>query len=261
MTTSVVQPWFEARDVGDGVVQLWEPAVEAFLRCNVWLVHGRDRHLLVDTGLGVGSLREAIAGYLDRPVAAVATHTHYDHVGCMHEFEDRRVHPAEAEHLASPPPGHAKLHMSQFPDRLRNWMADVGYAPDDGELLTGHPTEDFDPATFATVPAQPTELLDEGDVVDLGDRAFQVVHLPGHTPGSIGLWEQATGILFTGDAVYDGPLLDIAPNSDIPTYIETMRRLRTIPVSVMHGGHGPSGGRDRFVELIDEYLRAKEGGT
>ena len=42
----------------------------------------------------------------------------------------------------------------------------------------------------------------------LGDRHFEVLHLPGHSPGSIGLWERRTGILFSGDALYDGPLLD-----------------------------------------------------
>ena len=45
-------------------------------------------------------------------------------------------------------------------------------------------------------------------MVDIGNRHFEVLHLPGHSPGSIGLWEEASGTLFSGDAVYDGPLLD-----------------------------------------------------
>ena len=50
--------------------------------------------------------------------------------------------------------------------------------------------------------------IGEGDVIDLGDRAFEVLHLPGHSPGSIGLWDPAAGTLFSGDAIYDGPLLE-----------------------------------------------------
>jgi glyoxylase-like metal-dependent hydrolase (beta-lactamase superfamily II) len=97
-------------------------------------------------------------------------------------------------------------------------------------------------------------VLDDGDGVDLGDRAFEVLHLPGHSPGSIGLWEEATGTLFSGDAVYDGPLLDQLDGSDVDAYLSTMRRLRDLPVAVVHGGHEPSFGRERLVELCDAYL-------
>ena len=44
-----------------------------------------------------------------------------------------------------------------------------------------------------------------GDVIDLGDRAFEVIHTPGHSPGGIGLLERKTGIFLSGDIVYDGP--------------------------------------------------------
>jgi glyoxylase-like metal-dependent hydrolase (beta-lactamase superfamily II) len=97
-------------------------------------------------------------------------------------------------------------------------------------------------------------ILDEGDVIDLGDRAFEVLHLPGHSPGSIGLWESATGTLFSGDALYDGPLLDEVPGADIDAYVNTMDRLRRLPVEVVHAGHDPSFGRERLVELTTAYL-------
>jgi glyoxylase-like metal-dependent hydrolase (beta-lactamase superfamily II) len=98
-------------------------------------------------------------------------------------------------------------------------------------------------------------VLEEGDVVDLGDRSFEVLHLPGHSPGSIGLWEAATGILFSGDAVYDGPLLDELDGCcDIDAYVATMRRLWDLPVTVVHGGHEPSFGRARLVAICDDYL-------
>ena len=77
--------------------------------------------------------------------------------------------------------------------------------------------------------------------------------MPGHSPGSIGLWEAATGILFSGDAVYDGPLLDELEGSSIPDYVATMRRLRELPVRVVHGGHDPSFGRERLVALAEAY--------
>ena len=76
-------------------------------------------------------------------------------------------------------------------------------------------------------------------------------------PGSIGLWEAATGVLFSGDAVYDGPLLDELPGSDIAAYLKTMERLLELPVTVVHAGHDPSFGRDRLRELARAYLDAR----
>ena len=103
-----------------------------------------------------------------------------------------------------------------------------------------------------------TRLVDEGDVIDLGDRvSSQVLHLPGHSPGSIGLWEATTGTLFSGDALYDGPLLDLLPGSDLDDYRATMERLATLPVTVVHGGHDPSFGRDRMHKLITDYLESR----
>ncbi len=73
-------------------------------------------------------------------------------------------------------------------------------------------------------------------------------------PGSIGLWEASTGILFSGDAVYDGPLLDELEGSNIDDYVKTMERLRDLPVTAVHGGHEASFDRDRLVEICDDYL-------
>ena len=104
------------------------------------------------------------------------------------------------------------------------------------------------------LPAPATRPVDEGDVIEVGGRRFEILHLPGHSPGSIGLWEAETGILFSGDAIYDGPLLDELPGSDISIYVATMKRLRDLPVTVVHAGHDPSFGRDRLRELCDAYL-------
>ncbi|WP_368411593.1 hypothetical protein [Amphritea sp. 1_MG-2023] len=65
------------------------------------------------------------------------------------------------------------------------------------------------------------------------------------------------GILFSGDAIYDGPLIDNADDSVVEDYIKTIRRLRDLPVSVVHGGHDHSFGSKRLIELCDNYLRSK----
>ena len=49
-------------------------------------------------------------------------------------------------------------------------------------------------------------------------------------------------------------LIDDAFHSDRNAYVETLKTLRGLPVRVVHGGHFPSFGRDRFIELIDAHL-------
>jgi len=252
----IADHWFERKRVDDDITLLWEPHVDPLIRCNIWHVRGRDNDLLVDTGLGVASLREAARDLFDKPVTAVATHIHYDHVGSLHEFEARLIHHAEAAQMADYT-DFAALELRGLPDDLLAPLVEAGYEIPD-TLLSAAPDADFDPAAYRITSTRPTRSVDEGDAVDLGDRRFEVLHLPGHSPGSIGLWESSTGTLFSGDAVYDGPLIDTLPDSDIAAYVRTMKRLREIPVSVVHAGHDPSFGRERLRELVDAYLAVRD---
>lgn len=232
--------WYRVQAHADGISQIDEINIKPFFRCNIWHVRGRDRDLLLDSGMGVVSLRRQISALAERPVMAVASHAHFDHIGNHHEFADRAIHRAEADILAHP--------------TRSATLADL-YVSD--EIFTALPPGDYDSSRYDVVPAPATRLLEDGDVIDLGDRAFEVMHLPGHSPGSIALWEKATGILFSGDVVYDGPLIDDCYHSDIDDYIASMERLRRLPVTVVHGGHFPSFGPERFRVLIDEYLAGK----
>jgi glyoxylase-like metal-dependent hydrolase (beta-lactamase superfamily II) len=94
-------------------------------------------------------------------------------------------------------------------------------------------------------------------VIDLGDRVFEVIHTPGHSPGGIALFEKKTGTLLSGDIIYDGPLIDDAYHSLIEDYIATLERMRAMQPSIVHGGHFPSFGGTRYRQIIDEYLAGK----
>jgi glyoxylase-like metal-dependent hydrolase (beta-lactamase superfamily II) len=229
-----------------------EPHVAAFARCNIWHVRGRDRDLLIDTGLGLASLREAAQDLFDRPLTAILTHAHFDHVGGAHEFSDRRAHAAEAAELAHPV-GFAGLTASDLGEELVSQLRAAGY--DIPEIML----DALPHATFSLhgyrVPEAPALTISEGEILDLGNRHFEVMHLPGHSPGSIGLWEARTGVLFSGDAIYDGPLLYELPGSSPSDYIPTLERLLELDVSVVHAGHDPSFGRERLREIASNYLR------
>jgi glyoxylase-like metal-dependent hydrolase (beta-lactamase superfamily II) len=252
----IADRWFEIQRIDDAITLLFEPHVIPFMRCNIWHVRGRDRDLMIDTGMGFASLVEAARHLLDKPVAAVATHTHADHIGGHHEFDASIVHRHEADNLRSPTPDGTLLY-ADFGEGepVRHRVADY---PIDGGLITALPHADYDLRSYRILPAKVTEIVEEGSIVDLGDRQFEVLHLPGHSPGSIGLWEASTGTLFSGDAIYDGPLLDELLTSNIPTYVRTMKRLRDLPVTVVHAGHDPSFGRQRLIELAGAYLAERD---
>jgi glyoxylase-like metal-dependent hydrolase (beta-lactamase superfamily II) len=243
----VAERWFEHATVGDGIVRIIEPHVDPFLRANLYLVSGRDRDVLIDAGLGLASLKDELPELFERRVLAVATHRHFDHVGGLFEFDAVAVHREDAEAVASGVP--ASLIAGDYPPE------EVSSPDPSAPLLTAIPSEGFDPAAYRVEPVTPALLLEEGDVLDLGERKLEVLHLPGHTPGEIGLWEDETGTLFSGDCVYEsGVLLDELPESNIGDYVESMERLRDLPVRVVHGGHDDRFGRARLLELIDEYV-------
>ena len=231
--------WYEILPKADGVTLIHEPWIKPFFRCNMWHVRGRDRDLLFDTGLGAVPLRRSVPLLRKCEIICVASHTHFDHIGSHHEFSDRCVHCAEAAILAEP---------------RKEWTLADRYATDD--MFDGFP-EDWDAATYTVMAAPAGRMLGEGDEIDLGDRVFEVIHTPGHSPGGIALWEAKTGTLLSGDIVYDGPLIDDTYHADLGDYGRSLRRLAQLPAEVVHGGHFPSFGRARLRSLIDEYLSGR----
>jgi glyoxylase-like metal-dependent hydrolase (beta-lactamase superfamily II) len=121
-------------------------------------------------------------------------------------------------------------------------------------LLDARPHAAFDPRAYRVLGAAPTWVLEEGHVIDLGNRQLTVLHLPGHSSGSIGLWEPRTGTLFSGDTIYDGPLIDGLPENRRAEYGGSLRRLLELPVRVVHAGHDPSFDGDRLRSLAMHYL-------
>jgi glyoxylase-like metal-dependent hydrolase (beta-lactamase superfamily II) len=256
MLFPIAGSWFERTIISDDISLITEPHVVPLLRCNIWHIRGLDRDLMVDTGLGVQSLSTFAAEFLDKPVTAVATHVHIDHIGCHHEFGTCLVHEAEHKGLVNPQ-RLTSLSGTEFdPFDLATLMLPPIEGYDiSGPMITALPYASYDLSTFTTKAAPQATIIEEGDLVDIGDRAFEVLHLPGHSPGGIGLWEKETGTLFSGDAIYDGPLLDNLHHSNIEQYVATFERLRRLPIKTVHAGHDPSFGAGRLMEITDEYLK------
>lgn len=235
--------WFSKTEVDAHTTMLTEPFVHDFVRANIWHFSGRDVDLLVDTGMGIRPLAPRIETPDGKPLIVVATHIHLDHVGSLHEFPLRAGPRMSAAHFDSMDDAVTYAYMFHTLEGA----------------VTKLPAPGWKAADYRIPPAPLTRALDEGDVVDLGDRQFRVLHLPGHSPDSIALFDEADGLFFAGDAIYDAMLIDDLPDSDRAAYRGTMRRLLDLPVSIGHGGHGPSFDGKRMREIASAYLRRTEG--
>ena len=240
MKTVQAHDWYRIDSRGDGIRHICEPHIKPFYRCNIWHVQGRSADMLVDSGMGVVSLREQVPIVTQKSCIAVASHTHFDHIGCHHEFEHRVIHSSEANILANP-------------DRDNTLAED--YVKDD--IFTRLPPL-YSSTAYNVKAAPATRIVEDGDVIDLGDRHFEVIHTPGHSPGGIALWEAETGVLFTGDIVYDGPLIEDGYQANSQDYFNSMKRLFDIPVRIVHGGHFPSYDGKRHREIIRQWLDDRE---
>ena len=124
------------------------------------------------------------------------------------------------------------------------------------EMFEAHPDCPLCYAEYRVRAAPATRLIEDGDVVDLGNRVLQVLHTPGHSPGGISLWEASTQTLFSGDILYDGPLIEDAYHSNLEDYAQSLARLRELPVRTVHGGHFASFSGQRMRELINAWFDA-----
>lgn len=235
-------PWFQTEPVNPGVQRFIEKPVHSFYRANLYRIKGRDFDIQLDFGVSIKSLTE-VSPADGHPVLAIASHAHVDHIGSFHDYARRAGHRLEADTFAN----------LDDDGTVESWFRRQPGAVD----TLPYPSWTMD--DFRIVPAPLTEFLDEGDVVDLGDRKFTVLHLPGHSPGSIALLDEHNGEFFSADAMYDGGIVDDVPTSNVASYLGTMKRLVELDIAVGYGGHGPDFDRKRMREIAEAYIASRGG--
>ena len=183
-----------------------------------YLLIGSDRALLIDTGLGICNICEQVRKLTDKPVTAVATHIHWDHIGGHKYFPDFYAHKAELDWLDGGFPLPAQA--------VKNMVADRCELPGD-----------FDINKYEIFQGEPSRVLDDGDTIDLGGRTIQALYTPGHSPGHLCFWEAERGHLFSGDLVYKGTLFANYPSTDPQSYLISLEKIAALPTKHIFPGH------------------------
>lgn len=150
-----------------------------------FLLTGREKALLIDSGMQVHNAREIAESLTDLPVFLLNTHADMDHIGSNAEFAECYMHPEE----------------------MVNYHVNNTVIP-----------------------------VNDGDILDLGDRPLQIIHLPGHTAGSIAVLDMNNRVLISGDPIQqNGRIFMFGAHRNMNDYIKSLAKLNQMT--------------DRFEEL------------
>ena len=244
------------REVMKDIFRIPVPLPDNPLReLNCYLIRGRERNLLIDTGFRMEACRRALfsglreLGVRMTDTDVLLTHLHSDHTGLLPE-------------VAAP-------ESRVFIDDLdRDWIVaktrfELERQDDARYAATGIPA-DMLKAVAETHPGRryaPDPGFDRytslstGDTLEVGRYRLQAIRTPGHTPSHLCLWMEEQQAMFTGDHV----LFDITPNiaswpnleNALGRYLESLKQVRAFPVRTALPAHRASGD---FHARIDALL-------
>ncbi len=226
----------QSKLIYDGIWQIEGPANDL-----MYLVLGKQKAMLVDTGMGIGNLANEVRKITSLPVSVINTHGHPDHAG-----------------------GNPNFSQAWFPvkdlDIMRIMCTDEYRIMDVQNIMQGNNSEKA-ALISAMVKYKEIDLLpyQEGTTFDLGERKFSAVEIPGHTPGSMGLYNSNEQILFAGDSLVSGQVWMYLEHSlSLQTYYNALQHLQegTPELKTIFTGHLPG---PATPDLLDDLIQcAKE---
>lgn len=207
-----------------------------------YLLNGTEHSLLIDTGLGICNIYDEVIKLTDKPIIAVATHIHWDHIGGHNYFSDFYVHREEVSWLNGQFPLNKKTVREMVVDRCD---LPKGYNIEQYEIFQG----------------MPTKILEDGDKIDIGGRNIQVLHTPGHSPGHMCFWEGERNYLFTGDLVYKDTLFAYYPSTEPILYLNSLEKIAVLPVlKVFPAHHSLDIQPEILIRIRDAFRKLKMEG-
>ena len=218
---------FESTKISPTTTRIRAPGFEL-----MYLVEGKEKAALIDTGSGLGFLRAHIEKLTDKPIVVLLTHGHVDHAMGAGEFET--------------------VYMNHVDDYIYTQHADMDFRRD-GLFLCPQKVEEEE-----IIPVKPLEEIHQmagGDSFDLGDLHIDIYDLPGHTRGSVAMLIREERVLLLGDACNYLTFLHEPYSTTIKEYkanLETLKPQVEGKYDAVYLSHGPG---DGSVELIDGVIQ------
>ena len=215
--------------------------------CNVYLIFDQNDWVLIDIGYedSVDEVIELIRE-LDFPLSQcktlIATHADVDHVQGLAKVQQLLRTTVTAHRLAAIP--------LEKGDRLRTFAEIEAQAID-----------------LQMPPVKVDHLVDDGDVIRVGDVELEVWLTPGHTDGQLSF--RLENLLFSGDNIFrDGCVgaIDAHHGSDLQSFTESLQRIRDSDVEWLLPSHGPIFRKDnqlldRTIDRLESYQHMADFGT
>lgn len=181
---------------------------------SMFLLEGSAKALLIDTGTGTFDIKALCEQLTDKPLMVACTHGHVDHVGGIGFFDTVYMHEADFEAAHTLTPEQRKDYVKVMKEMSQDLFS----------------VTEEDVVAFDRLPE--LRALEEGDVIDLGDRQVAVYETPGHTPGGISFLDVRERILFNGDALNGNTLLCsfgvVDPQCGVDTLLDTAQKLKSL---------------------------------
>lgn len=238
----VSDKWFEVYRVAPAVFAIYEPHQSEEVIS--YLILGRNRALLFDTGMGISDIKKLTAELTRLPIVVLNSHTHDDHVGGNWQFQN--IYGMDTAFTRKNAEG-----------SRADAQAEIAPGEICGKLPAG-----FDRKTYETRPWTIKTFSHDGDRIDLGDRRLEVIATPGHTPDAICLLDRANGLLFTGDTYYPAPIWLFRPETDLDAYDTSIRRLAALvpQVKLVLGAHNvPVASPEVLPRLVTAFESVRAG--
>src|SRR6478609_1715553 len=202
-------PWFKVYPLDNNVIAIYEPY--NWQQVISYLIIGKDKALLFDTGMGLDSIQSVVKELTSLPVTVINSHTHYDHIGGNADFDM----------ILGVDTAYTKTNsLGWTHESIKKEVSKEAFCA--GELSS------VDTASYHIRPYTLTGYIHDGSEIDLGGRKLEVLIIPGHTPDCVALLDRSAGLLWTGDTYYEGPLWLFFQGTDLDAYQNTINRLASL---------------------------------
>ncbi|MCB2361339.1 MBL fold metallo-hydrolase [Clostridium estertheticum] len=216
----MIKQYFNVKEIMGGVYHINEPIISSSTVCCTLIV-GKEKALLIDTGYGIGNLKQIVESITNLPIIVVNSHGHIDHVNGNYQFDKIYIHKEDIS-----------VKNKYATADVQNYLIEY-FKQQNLEFPEGFSKEEYVNRNDNSVLIP----VEEGHVFDLGEREIEVMYLPGHTNGSIALLDRKNKALFSGDTISSHVLMYLAESTSIHTYIKSLEKVNKLDFNNIIASH------------------------